>query len=323
MKLLEKLCLSFGPSGSEDEISRVIENEMSPFADEIYRDAMGNLICHKKGSGKKIMLCAHMDEIGLMVTFIEETGYLRCAQIGYLPPFLTLNRFCSFENGKVGVIAYENEHEEKLKQDKVFIDIGAENKEEAEKLVSVGDTCVIKGGFEVIGEKISAKALDNRAGCFALIEAAKKCESENDLYFVFTTQEEVGLRGALCVAESIKPDMALSVDVTLTGDTPESGKNSVSLGKGVAIKVMDNSIITGAALRNKLIAMAVEKNIPYQMEVLKSGGTDAGAIHTSAGGILTGGISIPARYVHSATETIDKRDIDAAIKLITAFLKKA
>ncbi len=323
MKLLEKLCLTFGPSGCENEISRVIENEISPFVDEIYKDSMGNLICHKKGQGKKIMFCAHMDEIGLMVTFIEKTGYLRCAQIGYLPPFLSLNRFCVFENGKVGVIAYEKEHEEKLKQDKVFIDIGAETYKEAEKAVSVGDTCVIKGSFEVMGEKITSKALDNRAGCFALIEAAKNTQSENDLYYVFTTQEEVGLRGALCVAESIKPDMALSVDVTLTGDTPESEKNSVSLGKGVAIKVMDNSIITGAALRNKLIKTAAEEKIPYQMEVLKSGGTDAGAIHTSAGGILTGGISIPARYVHSETETIHKRDLDSSIKLISAFSKKA
>ncbi len=322
MKLLEKLCLSFGPSGCENEISKVIEEEMTPLADEIYSDSMGNLICHKKGRGKKIMIAAHMDRIGLMVTYIEETGYLRCAEVGYLPPFLSINRFCRFENGVVGVIAYENEHEDKLKQDKVFIDIGAKSREEAEKMVSVGDCCVIKGDFNVMGDKIAASALDNRAGCYALIRAAQRTESENDLYFVFTTQEEVGLRGALCVAEAIKPDVALSLDVTLTGDTPESKKNSVSEGEGVAIKVMDNSVITGSAVRNKLIAIAKEEKIPYQMEVLQGGGTDAGAIHTSAGGILTGGVSIPSRYVHSAAEMIDKRDLEGAIRLIAAFSKK-
>ena len=127
MELLKKLCEAFGPSGCESEIADIIK-------DEIYSDSMGNLICHKKGSGKKIMYAAHMDEIGLMVTFIEETGYLRCAQIGYLPPHYSINRFVKFENGTVGVVAYEKEHEGNLRQEKVFIDIGAKSREEAEGL---------------------------------------------------------------------------------------------------------------------------------------------------------------------------------------------
>ncbi len=319
MELLKKLCEAFGPSGCETEISAVIEEEMRPYADEIYSDNLGNLICHKKGTGKKIMYAAHMDEIGLMVTFIEKTGYLRCAQIGYLPPHLSLNRFVKFENGTVGVVAYEKEHEANLRQEKVFIDIGAKSREEAEEKVSVGDTCSLMSHFTVMGDKVSSKTLDNRASCYALIRAAKEIKTDNDIYYVFTTQEEVGLRGAGPAAFKIEPDYAICIDVTMNGDTPECNKNSLRLGGGTAIKVMDHSVITGIEVRNKLISLAKENGIAYQMEVITGGGTDAGAIHTVKGGVLTGAVSIPMRYIHSATEMADKGDIENTVKLITAF----
>lgn len=319
MELLEKLCKAFGPSGCETEISAVIEDEMRPFADEIYSDNMGNLICHKKGSGKRIMYAAHMDEIGLMVTFIEETGYLRCAQIGYLPPHYSINRFVKFENGTVGVVAYEKEHEANLRQEKVFIDIGAKSRCDAEKKVSVGDCCSVISHFAIMGDKVASKTLDNRVSCYALIRAAKEMKSDNDVYYVFTTQEEVGLRGAGPAAFKIEPDIAICIDVTMNGDTPECGKNSLKLGGGTAIKVMDHSVITGLEVRNKLISLAKEKDINYQMEVITGGGTDAGAIHTVKGGVLTGAISIPMRYIHSSTETADINDIENTVKLIKAF----
>ncbi len=319
MELLKTLCEAFGPSGCEREISEVIKKEMEGLVDEIYTDNLGNLICHKKGTGKKIMYAAHMDEIGLMVTFIEKDGYLRCSQIGYLPPHYAINRFVKFENGTVGIVAYEKEHESSMKQDKVFIDLGVASKEEAEKLVSVGDTCAIMSHFVKMGDKVSSKTLDNRASCYALIEAAKEMKSDNDIYYVFTTQEEVGLRGAGCAAFKIEPDYAICIDVTLNGDTPECDKNSLKLGGGTAIKVMDNSVITGIEVRNKLISLAKEKGISYQMEVITGGGTDAGSIHTAKGGIKTGALSIPMRYIHSATETADISDIKNTIKLIKAF----
>ena len=323
MELLKKLCEAFGPSGCETEISEVIKKEMEGFADEIYSDNMGNIICHKKGTGKKIMYAAHMDEIGLMVTYIEKNGYLRCTGIGYLPPHFSINRFVKFENGTVGVVAYEKEHESSMKQDKVFIDIGVESKEEAEKLVSVGDTCAIMSHFVKMGDKISSKTLDNRASCYALIRAAKEMKTDNDIYYVFTTQEEVGLRGAGPAAYKIEPDYAICIDVTMTGDTPECDKNSLALGKGTAIKVMDHSVITGIEVRNKLISLAKEKEIPYQLEVITGGGTDAGAIHTAKGGIKTGAVSIPMRYIHTATETSSIKDIENTVKLIKAFGEEA
>ena len=323
MELLKKLCEAFGPSGCETEISEVIKKEMEGFADEIYTDNLGNLICHKKGTGKKIMYAAHMDEIGLMVTYIEKNGYLRCTGIGYLPPHFSINRFVKFENGTVGVVAYEKEHESSMKQDKVFIDIGAETKEEAEKIVSVGDTCAVMSHFVKMGDKISSKTLDNRASCYALIMAAKEMKTDNDIYYVFTTQEEVGLRGAGPAAFKIEPDYAICIDVTMNGDTPECDKNSLALGKGTAIKVMDHSVITGIEVRNKLISLAKEEEIPYQLEVITGGGTDAGAIHTAKGGIKTGAISIPMRYIHTATETSSIKDIENTIKLIKAFGEEA
>lgn len=323
MELLKKLCEAFGPSGCETEISEVIKKEMEGFADEIYSDNMGNLICHKKGTGKKIMYAAHMDEIGLMVTYIEKNGYLRCTGIGYLPPHFSINRFVKFENGTVGVAAYEKEHESSMKQDKVFIDIGAESKEDAEKLVSVGDTCAVMSHFVKMGDKISSKTLDNRASCYALIRAAKEMKTDNDIYYVFTTQEEVGLRGAGPAAYKIEPDYAICIDVTMNGDTPECDKNSLALGKGTAIKVMDHSVITGIEVRNKLISLAKEKGIPYQLEVITGGGTDAGAIHTAKGGIKTGAVSIPMRYIHTATETSSIKDIENTVKLIKAFGEEA
>ena len=323
MELLKKLCEAFGPSGCETEISEVIKKEMEGFADEIYSDNLGNLICHKKGTGKKIMYAAHMDEIGLMVTYIEKNGYLRCTGIGYLPPHFSINRFVKFENGTVGVVAYEKEHESSMKQDKVFIDIGAESKDEAEKLVSVGDTCAIMSHFVKMGDKISSKTLDNRASCYALIRAAKEMKTDNDIYYVFTTQEEVGLRGAGPAAYKIEPDYAICIDVTMNGDTPECDKNSLALGKGTAIKVMDHSVITGIEVRNKLISLAKEKEIPYQLEVITGGGTDAGAIHTAKGGIKTGAVSIPMRYIHTATETSSIKDIENTVKLIKAFGEEA
>ncbi|MDP4132919.1 MAG: M42 family metallopeptidase [Bacillota bacterium] len=320
MKLLEQLCLAYGPSGAEGCVREQIKNEIAPYADEISVDALGNLIAHKKGSGKKIMLAAHMDEIGLMVTYIDDKGFLRFAQVGWLPPVFTINRQVRFENGVKGVVAYEKEMEKELKQAKLFIDIGAKSREEAESMVKVGDCAVMVSEFTEMNDRVTCKAMDNRAGCYALIKAAQEINSSNDIYYVFTTQEEIGLRGAKTAAFAIEPDLALSVDTTMTGDTPESDKMAVTLGGGVAIKVMDGSIITNSYLRKRMIELA--QGIPYQLEVLIDGGTDGGTIHTSRGGVMTGGISIPTRYIHSITETVDKNDLKNAITLIKRFCEE-
>lgn len=316
--LLKRLTECGAPSGRESAAADILKAESQRFADEIYEDAMGNLIVHKKGKGKKIMLAAHMDEIGIAVTFIDEKGFLRFSAVGGVYIKRLLNRRVVFANGTVGVIDTEEDNKE-LKLSKMYIDIGAADKAEAEELVSVGDMAVFDGAYVQHGDFVISKALDNRAGCYALIRTLQRTGGDNDLYFCFTAQEEVGLRGARAAAYSIAPEYALAVDVTDTGDTPECEKMAVKLGGGAAVKVMDRSVICHPEVRSTLIELAKRNKIPYQLEVMCDGGTDAGTIHTSRGGVKTGGVSIPTRYIHSPSEAASLRDIDACVDLLCAF----
>lgn len=316
--LLDRLTQATGVSGREDAVADLIKKETERFADEVYTDALGNLIVHKRGGGKKIMIAAHMDEIGVAVTFIDDKGFLRFSTIGGVYIKRLLNRRVIFENGVVGTIDTETDNAD-LKLSKLFIDIGAADKAEAEELVSVGDMAAFCGGYKANGERVIAKALDNRAGCYTLIRALQRVNSSNDLYFCFTSQEEVGLRGARAAAYSLEPDYAIAVDVTDTGDTPNGEKCAVKIGGGACVKVMDRSIICDYDVRTLLIELAKRENIPYQLEVMTDGGTDAGAIHTSRGGVKTGGISIPLRYIHSPSELASLSDIDACTDLLCAF----
>ncbi len=321
MELLKKLTGVWGPSGCEAKACELIKEEVKAYADEIYTDALGNLICRKKGNGKKVMFASHMDEIGIVVTFIDEKGFLRFADVGGLYLRNLINRRVRFENGTIGVIGTE-ENNEKRQMSKMFIDIGAKDREDAEKMVSIGDMAVFEGELFCQNGKIISKALDNRVGCYVLIEAMKKVKSENDLYFCFTTQEEVGLRGARTAAFKIEPEYALSVDVTDIGDTPKAPKMAVKLGNGTAVKVMDYSVITSHEVREKLISVAENRGIKYQREIMMEGGTDAGVIHFTKGGVKTGGISIPTRYIHSPSEMIDEEDLKASIDLLVGFAEE-
>lgn len=321
MELLKELTEAFGASGREDDIRAVITKHAAAYADEITTDALGNLIVHKKGTGKKLMLSAHMDEIGIVVTFIDDNGYLRFSQVGGLNrKDILYSRVC-FENGIVGVIGSEADNKDRMIS-KMYIDIGAASKEEAQKLVGIGDMAAFEGRFAVCGKRVVSKALDNRAGCYVLLEVLKKVKSDNDLYFAFTAQEEVGLRGAKCAAFGIYPDYAVAVDVTDTGDTPECEEMAVKLGKGAAVKVMDRSVICNGEVRTMLFECAKNNDIPYQAEVMTDGGTDAGAISLSRDGIKTGGVSIPTRYIHSPSEMAEISDIEACIDLLCEFCKR-
>lgn len=316
--LLKRLTEAFGVSGREDEVRALISDEVRGFADEVYTDSLGNLIAHKKGNGKRIMLAAHMDEIGVAVTFIDKNGFLRFAPIGGVYTKRLLNRRVRFENGVVGVIDTEADNKD-LKIGKMFIDIGACDEKSAREMADIGDTAVFDAAFEQSGDRVISKALDNRAGCYALIRALQRADSENDLYFCFTAQEEVGLRGAKAAVYSVDPDYALAVDVTDTGDTPGCEKTAVKIGGGAAVKVMDRSIITHPEVRGILFEEAKRNKIPCQIEIMTDGGTDAGAIHTGRSGVKTGGISVPTRYIHSPSEMAAMSDIDACIDLICAF----
>jgi len=322
--IIKTLAQTFGPSGNEKKVADTISGMLRGKVDEIRTDAMGNLICVKKGSGKKIMLAAHMDEIGIIVSYIDEKGFLRFGNIGGLPPLIILGQRVVFENGTVGVIWYEEniDNMKNVTLGKMFIDIGAGSREEAERLVKVGDMAVFVGDTVEQNGKIISKSIDDRIGCAILVETAlRQPETDNEVYYVFTTQEEVGLRGAKTAAFGILPDLALAIDVCDTGDIPNCNPMAVKLGGGPAIKIKDRSVIAHPLVKDLLVKAAKNKKIPYQLEIMKNGGTDAGSIHTTAGGIPSGGISIPCRFIHDAAEMVDLNDVNNAVKLLTEFVK--
>jgi len=313
MELIKKLTAVDSPSGREQKIRDVIYNEVKDLCDEIKTDALGNLIVRKGSGGTKIALAAHMDEIGVVITFKDEKGFYRFAPVGGLDTKNLVYRRVRFSDGTVGVIGIED-NAEKNEISKMYIDAG----DGAE--INVGDMACFCGEFSESGNKIISKALDNRIGCYVLIEALKKLQNtKNEITFIFTVQEEVGLRGAKTAGFNLDSDYAIAVDVTDTGDTPECAPMAVKLGAGAAIKIMDRSVICHSEVRELLINKAKDNKIPYQLEILTAGGTDAGAVHVSGSGIKTGGISIPTRYIHSPSEMCDMRDVKSAIDLIVTF----
>lgn len=320
-ELIKKLTEAFGPSGAEGPIRETIRDLVRPYVDDIRVDALGNLICRKAGNGgKKILLAAHMDEIGFMVTHVDDNGFIRFTPIGGLNPYVCLGQRVYFKNGTFGMIGSERIKEPKeIKLEKFFIDIGARDKDEALKKVKVGDSGAFYHSMSDLGDRVIAKALDDRIGCVVVIEALKRMSKvSNEIYAVFTVQEEVGLRGARTAAFGIHPDAGIAIDVTRTGDTPKCATMDVSLGKGAAIKVKDSSLICHPGLKNHLVRLAEQNGIRYQMEVLELGGTDSGAIQMTREGIPAAVISVPSRYIHTPGEMVDISDVEECIKLCVA-----
>ncbi len=325
LDVLKQLLPVYGPSGREDAIAAKIEELVKPYVDEVYRDAMGNLVAVKRGGGRRVMVAAHMDQIGLMVTHIDDDGFLRVCAVGGVRFHWNLFVPVRFENGVTGVVGYETKtvsSMEKLKPENLFVDIGAANRAEAEQKVQIGDICVFATLVSDCGNRLSAGAMDDRSACAILIDALRRVErSPYDIYAVFTTQEELGMRGAHTAAYAIEPELGLAIDVTLAADTPEvTPACSARLGKGPAIKVRDQSLIAHPTVRRWLQDAADAHGIPYQLEVLTAGGTDAGAIQPSRGGVPSGCLSLPTRYVHSAAEMIDLKDFEQCVDLLVAAL---
>lgn len=339
-KLLEKLSNIPGISGFEDRVRDFMINELKDYVDEIKVDDLGNLIVIKKGepNGKKIMLAAHMDEIGLMVRFIDEKGFIKFSKIGGINDQMLLNQDVYIQSSKgnvPGVIGSKPPHKMKesekkkiLKYDHMFIDIGSSSKEETEKLISVGDPVIIKQDFaELRNSLVKGKALDDRVGCAVLIEVLKQAESKATIYGVGTVQEEVGLKGAKTSAFSINPDMALALDVTISGDHPGMKEEEApsKAGEGPTIILTDASgrgLITPPQVKELLISVAEEEEIPYQLEVSEGGTTDATAIHLTRQGIPTGVISPPSRYIHTPVSVVSLKDLENTVKLVLAVLKR-
>ncbi len=329
LELIREYVETYGPSGREDKIREVIRQHVEPYVDEVRVDRLGNLIALKRATDKpagerplRVMLAAHMDEIGLIVTHIEKEGFLRVAQIGGVFPNVALGQRVVFENGITGVIGADKVDDPKeLKLNKLYIDIGAANGDEAEERVRVGDSAVFLQPMSTMGKRVTAKALDDRVGCVILTRVAQQLSSTpHDVYYVFSAQEEDGAWAARTAAFALEPDLGIACDVTDTGDTPEAPKMAVKLGAGAAIKVKDSSAIMHPAVKDLLADTAEELGIPYQFEVLERGGTDAALIQVSREGVPSGCISIPTRYIHSPSEVVDLGDVQACIDLFTGVL---
>ena len=319
---LQALNACHGPSGREAPVAELLRALAAPYVDEIATDTLGNLICHRKGDGPKVLFAAHMDSLGLLVTHIDEKGFLRFAPVGGLSAHEVLGAPVRFANGVHGVVALEGKAEAKeMKLEQLYLDIGARGEAEARGMVEVGDIAVYDTAAFSTGNRLFSPYLDDRIACVILLMAMKRLVGRrNDLYFVFTVQEEVGLRGARGAAFGIAPDYGIAVDVTDSDDIPSAPHECSSCaGKGAAIKVMDSSVICHPEVVSKLEALAREQGIPCQRDILRFGGTDAGAIHQSRAGVLTGGISVPTRYVHTPLEMADLGDIEACAALTAAF----
>jgi tetrahedral aminopeptidase len=325
--LIRKLVEAYGPSGFEDRMRDLIRPEIEPYMDEVIVDALGNLIGRKKPAGGverpvKVMVAAHMDEIGFMVTHITEKGYLRFTNIGGIYPQTLLGNRVRFADGTIGVIGSDRiEDKHSLHPlNKHFIDVGATGREDCP--VKVGDAAAYVRDFETQGTRMLAKSMDDRIGCVIAIETLKQLPVaiDHDLYVVFSVQEEVGTRGAEAAANRILPDIGIALDVTLTGDVPEARAMDVRLGDGPAIKVKDSGMIAHAGLVRLMRQRAEEAEIPFQLEVLDGGSTDARPMQIAGPGSAAGCISIPCRYVHTQSEMVDVKDVQGAVQLLLAIL---
>lgn len=317
-----------GVSGDESAVREAIIEEIKAYC-QYEVDALGNLICFKKGMvtpDKKLMLCAHMDEVGFIVTHITDGGMLKFTTVGGIDSRVVLGRAVNlYRTGTIGVIGTkaihqqtEQERETAVKVEDMFIDIGASSREEAMNVVRPGDCAVFCTDYEEFGDGLlKGKALDDRLGCAVLVELIRS-KLKFDMYFVFTAQEEVGLRGAKAAAYSVNPDFAVVVETTTAADLSgvSEQKQVCALGKGAVVGFMDRATIYDRELYALAYKLAVEKKITAQTKTMVAGGNDAGAIHTSRGGVRTIAVSVPSRYLHSGVCTVKKEDVKAVLKLV-------
>ena len=327
--LVKELCNLPAPSGFEDAVRDYIRERVS--ADEIYTDSMGNLICHKKGNGKKVMVCAHMDEVGFIITEITDKGFLKFSALGGVETAVICSKKVLIGENKVpGIISAKAIHLQRrseelipLKYRDLCIDIGAKDKDRAKELVSLGYFAVFDGEYTEFSENlVKSKALDDRAGCAVLLELMKE-DYDNDMYFVFTVQEEVGVRGATIATSRIKPDIALVLEGTTCSDVHGSKPHNqvTNLGGGAVMTAMDGAAISDKKYYEYIKKTAEEHNIPLQIKRTTRGGTDAGAIQRSGIGVKTAVLAVPCRYLHSPVSVAHKDDIESVYRLAKAVLK--
>lgn len=332
LTLLKKLTETFGVSGYEMPVRRLIEQEISPFCDRVRTDSMGNLIAYRAAAknsetAKTVLLSAHMDEVGFIVTGISDEGYLSFESVGGIDPKILISQKVGI-NGISGVISLKAVHlsskdelKDGVKEEKLYIDIGAASRAEAEEIVMPGDYCEFDSEYVEFGDMIKAKALDDRVGCAIMIEMLKKPHDVN-LYCTFTVQEEVGLRGAAAAVYGLHPDYAVVIESTTCSDMTGTPDNLcvTKSGGGAAISVLDSASHASAEVAKMLTDAARNSGIPYQLKASTAGGNDAGAIYLSNGGIKTASISVPCRYIHSPVCVMNKNDYKSCGDIVAAFL---
>jgi len=339
MELLKELTESFGVAGFEDEVRELVKNIMKKLCDEVRTDVLGNVIGLKKGARKEskrrsVMLCAHIDEIGFLVTHIDDNGFLRLDPVGGVNPKVTLaqrvvvlgkERLYGVIGSKPIHIMTDEEMKKPIEIKDMFVDVGLP-KDKVKELVSIGDPVAFYQEFIRVGKHFCCKAMDDRVGVYVMLETLKEIkEHKVDVYVVASTQEEVGLRGAVTSAFGVDPDIGIALDTTLACDVPDTPAHQrvTELGKGVAIKIKDSSSISNPQLVRHLKEIAESTKIQYQLEILPRGGTDAGAIQRTRAGVPVATLSIPTRYVHSVVECVHEDDLKSAIDLLARYIEKA
>jgi endoglucanase len=327
-ELIKQLTEAYGPPGYEQSVRDIIQDLVAPFADSVEVDPLGNLHALKNGDssgqGVTVMLAAHMDEIGLIVSHIDENGFGRLTTLGGVQPETMVGNRAVFTNGALGVINIEKwPLNDKLDQShrKLYLDFGVRDRKDVP--VRIGDVAGFQRPFVDLGDTLIAKSMDDRIGCAILVETLKQLEqSPHQVHFVFTVQEEVGLRGATTAAYKVHPDISIAVDVTDSGDVPERKHFEVKMGQGPAIKVMDRGMLAHPGLKKWMVETAIRHKIPHQLEVLTLGTTDAKAMQLAHEGSAAGALSIPCRHVHTPSEMVSYSDVQNAVKLLLALLSE-
>ncbi|MEX2355718.1 MAG: hypothetical protein WD535_01665 [Thermaerobacterales bacterium] len=323
--LLETLCSTYGAPGREEAVAAALQSALSGIEGSCRIDSLGNLLVRtgRGVSGERILVSAAMDEAALAVTYIEDQGLLRFAPVGGVSPDRLVGHRVMFASGSKGIIGCDQTAgSATIKTEQFFIDIGASDRTEVLNKVSVGDMAVLQGSVMMLGDRITAKALDNRAGCAAVAETLQRSAgSDHEIWAAFTVQGKTGFRGIRTAASQIAPSLSLSVSAAESGDTPGAPRGAAALGQGPGIRVLDGTVITHARLREHLAAIAERESIPYQWEVLSRGRSEAGPIQTSAAGIPAGALMIPARHLLTGSEMIDRRDLEDTVNLLAATLQ--
>ncbi len=330
--MLSRLTNAFGPSGCEDEVRNIIRDEMIKYCDEIYEDSIGNLICHKKGiliNNKSIMLTAHMDEVGLIISYITKEGYLKFQTVGGIDPNVLISKKILIGNSRIcGIIGTKPIHlnknsKEDLKISDLYIDIGAKSRDDALKYVDLGDYACFDSNYIEFGDGfVKAKALDDRVGCLAMINIAKR-HPKADIYYVFAVQEEVGHRGAIIVSKQINPAFAIILEGTTCSDVPGTDIYGFSthIGCGAALSIRDNGAYSDIKLTQEIMDVAIKNKIKCQYKQTTMGGNDASAVQLSNNGVKVAAISVPCRYIHSQSNVAKLCDIKSMEDILYTFVE--